>query len=79
MTAFDGESTKVSVFFDSDGKEINVSLSDAPEDQVAEGVVALTPLEARLLREDLRVALAQRGEPVDLSTQECIELWGNLK
>lgn len=79
MTAFDGESTKVSVFFDSDDTEINISLSDAPEDQVAEGVVALTPLEARLLREDLRVALAQRGEPIDLSVDECIQLWGDRK
>lgn len=58
MTAFDGRSEKVSVFFDSDGEEINIALSDEVED----GVQTLTPDEAAQLVQDLMMAIWVRGE-----------------
>jgi hypothetical protein len=41
MTAFDGNGTKVSVYFDSGARDIQISLSDDPEDQ-SDGTDSIT-------------------------------------
>lgn len=64
MAAFDGYSNLVSVYFDSeDEAEINVSLSDADEDQVswASDVIRITPEQAIEVIEDLLGAVITRG------------------
>lgn len=76
MTAFDGYGIKVSVFFDSNGDEINVSVEG---DGCCGATVELTPREARLLREDLRVALGVRGEPADLTAEDLIAIDAEMR
>ena len=59
MTAYDGNSRKVSVFFDSWGSEILVSLSDEPEDQADghyDGVVVILPQDVEQIVDDLLTA-----------------------
>jgi len=61
MTAFDGNGSKVGVFFDSLGTDIQISLSDDPEDyQTAgdefAGILTLQPSDILQIMQDLEVA-----------------------
>ena len=72
MTAFDGFGTKVSVFFDSDNAdEIQIGTDN--------DCVTITARDARLLREDLRVALGVRGEPADLTAEDLIAIDAEMR
>ena len=61
MTAFDGNGSKVGVFFDSHGTDIQISLSDDPEDYLTAGdefagILTLQPRDILQIMQDLEVA-----------------------
>lgn len=63
MTAFDGDGLAVSVYFDSDTGEINLSLSDGPEHEVPglDDVIKIQPDEVEQIVNDLLTACSLRG------------------
>lgn len=56
MTAFDGNSLEVNVYFDSDGDEINISLTDDPDFRISDEVIAVAPWAIPGIVEDLVTA-----------------------
>lgn len=56
MTAFDGDSLQVNVYFDSPGDEIEISLTDDPDFRISDEVIAVSPWAIPEIVEDLVTA-----------------------
>ena len=61
MTAFDGNGSKVGVFFDSPGTDVQISLSDDPADynnlwDEGSGTITVHPEDILQIMQDLEVA-----------------------
>lgn len=62
MAAFDGDNSLVWVFFDSkDDTEINVALTDEPDDYTEDELLRITPEQAIEVVKDLLTAVIVRG------------------
>lgn len=75
MTAFDGDSSAVSVFFDSDGTEIMIGLDDERHTVFVgqPDYIEIQPEEVPQIVDDLLNAYALRGGDVESLLVEAVE------
>ncbi len=69
MTAFDGSSDVVSVYFDDESENIHLSLTDDPTNFVSEHVIKISPDDVEQIVEDLLTAYFIRtGAHLDIDS-----------